>query len=211
MDHSEAAQNQAVERYLLGEMTEPEAEAFEMHFFECPVCSEELKFGALLDENAKAVAAEVPAGNRGWVHGLKAWLRQPLFAGPAFAALALAVLAGYQAQELALLNRPQAAMQFTLKSVLGVPSNVIPANRRFIELDVDLQEISFQHYRCDVYDASGQLDFSVPTGPPSAGPTLSIVVTRGLAPGKYALKVLGIRDSQKDTEVAHYQFEAVKQ
>ena len=35
MDHSEAVQLMATERYLLGELSPDQREAFEEHFFEC--------------------------------------------------------------------------------------------------------------------------------------------------------------------------------
>ena len=42
MDHIEAVNNQAVERYLLGQMPDAEIDAFEKHFFECGSCAEEV-------------------------------------------------------------------------------------------------------------------------------------------------------------------------
>lgn len=74
MEHSEAANGHAVERYLLGEMTEPEAEAFELHFFECTVCKEELASGALLVENLRAAGA---AGIGRVRHGPRGSIRFP--------------------------------------------------------------------------------------------------------------------------------------
>ncbi|HTQ54285.1 MAG TPA: zf-HC2 domain-containing protein [Bryobacteraceae bacterium] len=214
MDHSEAANSQAVERYLLGEMTEPEAEAFEEHFFECRICTEELTFGSLLEENARAGPVTAPAtvDRLGW-SAIRAWWRRPAFAAPAFAALALAIVAGHQARELARLSQPQASAFYVLKTVRAEgPANVIPANRDFVTLNVDLPpDESFPRYRCDVYGASGRLAFSVPVPAPAAGASLSMVVPKGLAPGEYELRVFGLHDSQSESVAAHYRITAVKQ
>jgi hypothetical protein len=211
MDHSEAAQSQAVERYLLGEMTAPESDAFETHFFECAICAEELKVGALLQANGRAVAAELPPVQQSWMDRLQAWLRQPMFVAPVFAALLLAVTVGYQARELARFSQPQAPLAFMLSSgVRGDQGNVVPANHSFTEIRMDLRDNSFAQYRCDIYASSGGLYHSVTNPAPKTGDPLSILVPKGLAPGKYLLRVWGMRDSQVGPEVEHYQFEAVK-
>jgi len=207
MDHSEAAESQAVERYLLGEMDKPETEAFETHFFACPVCAEEVQLGALLHENGRAVARETPAP--GWIDRLRAWLRQPMFVAPAFAALVLAVVAGYQAQEIARLNQPQWAPSYTLRAAARGTAQTIPADRRFVELNPDLRDTSFPQYRWELYDASGKLERSASGIPPNPGAPLSVVVPPGLAPGKYVLKVWGIRAGKPEL-LDEYPFEAVK-
>jgi hypothetical protein len=55
MDHNQAARIQAPARYLLGELSLPEREEFEEHFFTCRECAEELRTGAIFAANARAV------------------------------------------------------------------------------------------------------------------------------------------------------------
>src|ERR1700682_4145887 len=55
MDHNQAARIQAPARYLLGELTLPEREDFEEHFFTCRECADELRTGAMFAANARAV------------------------------------------------------------------------------------------------------------------------------------------------------------
>src|SRR5271169_4023416 len=62
MDHAEADRAAAVERYLLGELTESEREAFEEHFFGCPECAEEVRLGVRFQANARALLRQ----NGGW-------------------------------------------------------------------------------------------------------------------------------------------------
>ena len=58
MNHAEAAHKLAVEQYLLGELSGPEREEFEEHFFDCPECVEALEMGAGFMQNARAVFEE---------------------------------------------------------------------------------------------------------------------------------------------------------
>src|SRR5712671_1920778 len=94
MDHAQAVQAQAVDRYLLGELAGQEREEFEQHFFICAHCSEELRDGAVFVDNARVVMREESAAPKvvslagaGARHG-GYWLKA--------AVAALTCLAGYQ-------------------------------------------------------------------------------------------------------------------
>ena len=109
MEHEQAVQEMAVERYLLDELTPELREEFEEHLFDCAECSLDLRAGALFVEEAKlqlpALVSSAPAagqkatppraGSRGfdWLAHWSNWLR-PAFAVPVFAAM-LAVI-GFQ-------------------------------------------------------------------------------------------------------------------
>jgi Putative zinc-finger len=97
MDHNEALQSQACEKYLLGELSSAERDAFEDHYFSCAECAAQLRSAA----EFLSASREILAGGseraseatlkpdyvrppRGWFP----WLN-PLVAGPAFAALLL--------------------------------------------------------------------------------------------------------------------------
>src|SRR5450759_3827770 len=56
MQHQQALATKASERYLLGEMSEPERFAFETHYFDCPACADDVRTGAALAPSAAAVA-----------------------------------------------------------------------------------------------------------------------------------------------------------
>ena len=102
MQHQEALATKASERYLLGEMSEPERFDFEAHYFDCPACADEVRAGAALArgihavcaEDAKlrphtAVVGEIP--RRRWL----SWL-SPASWVPSSAALAMGALAAWQ-------------------------------------------------------------------------------------------------------------------
>jgi anti-sigma factor RsiW len=216
MDHIEAVNNQAVERYLLGQMPEAEIDAFEKHFFECGTCAEEVESGVLFQENARAAFAPVPrpapAAQRNW---FSRWLSgswaRPAFAAPALAAGLLAAVTIYQAgfvipalrQELARAQAPQAPVSFLLKSAARGQATeeekpfLIPAGAPSFLVQMDLEDTSFPQYRCALYDKSGALRWSLDARAPQPGGLLQVVIpVAGLKPGVYTLKVHVIRGSQ---------------
>jgi hypothetical protein len=54
MTHQQALDKQSVERYLLDEMPEIERYAFEEHLFDCEICAEDVRAGAVMVEGVKA-------------------------------------------------------------------------------------------------------------------------------------------------------------
>jgi anti-sigma factor RsiW len=227
MDHIEAVNNQAVERYLLGQMPEAEIDAFEKHFFECGTCAEEVESGVLFEENARAAFAPVPrpapAAQRNWLsrwlsHRLSQSSSGPAFAAPALAAGLLAAAAIYQAgfvipalrQELARAQAPQAPVSFLLKSAARGQATeeekpfLIPAGAPSFLVQMDLEDTSFPQYRCALYDKSGALRWSLDSLAPLPGSLLYVVIpVAGLKPGVYTLKVHGIRGSQAGPETSY--------
>jgi len=104
MDHQMALTTQAVERYTLGELTSPEREDFEEHFFSCADCIAALREYETFAANTRAVFKEdaelapritpapapVPAViQAGWRQRLSGWFGVRILA-PAFAAVILA-------------------------------------------------------------------------------------------------------------------------
>jgi anti-sigma factor RsiW len=54
MTHEQAVEKQATERYLLEEMPELERFAFEEHLFDCPICADDVRAGAIMQGGVKA-------------------------------------------------------------------------------------------------------------------------------------------------------------
>ena len=102
MNHSDAVEAMAVEKYLLGELGPDARDAFEEHLFDCPECAMDVRAGDAFVREAKAqlpgmVAVTEPfavhaavkkaaKGKRDWF----GWLR-PVVLAPVFAALLLVV------------------------------------------------------------------------------------------------------------------------
>jgi anti-sigma factor RsiW len=227
MDHIEAVNNQAVERYLLGEMPDAEIDAFEKHFFECGTCAAEVESGVLFQENARAAFQPVPqpasAAKRNWLSHwlsprLSQWWTRPAFAAPALAAALLAAAVVYQAgfvipalrQELARAQAPQAVVSLLLKSATRGPTRgeeksfLIPAGAPSFLVQMDLDDTTFPQYQCALYDQSGALRWSLYSPAPPPGGQLNVVIpVAGLKPGVYTLKVHGMRGSQVGPEASY--------
>lgn len=54
MDHRNALETRASERYLLGEMREQERFEFEAHYFSCETCADDVRAGVALERAMKA-------------------------------------------------------------------------------------------------------------------------------------------------------------
>jgi hypothetical protein len=142
MEHHEAVEMMASERYLLDELTPELRDAYEEHFFACPECADDLRFGAAFVDQAKTIlptienyaaparvdAAASPAASpvrnavpekREWF----AWLR-PVFLVPAFACL-LAII-GYQN----LVTYPALEMAASEPQILPSPTAVLSGATR---------------------------------------------------------------------------------
>jgi hypothetical protein len=63
MTHQQAIDKHAAERYLLEEMPELERFAFEEHFFDCEICADDVRTGAVIQEGVKG--GLLPEGTAG--------------------------------------------------------------------------------------------------------------------------------------------------
>src|SRR5215472_3383639 len=89
MNHEQAVRGQAVERYVLGELTPEERDAFEGHYFDCSHCFEQVKLSAQFLHHAHEVLDPEP--EKGWLAAMLGDLRRPV---AAFATAALACAIG---------------------------------------------------------------------------------------------------------------------
>ena len=100
MNHTEAGEQMATERYLLDELSADEREAFEEHVFDCPECALDLRAGSVFVAEAKAQlpgmkmssAEPARAGKSGKKESFWSSLWRPAFAAPVFAALLIVLL-----------------------------------------------------------------------------------------------------------------------
>ena len=208
MDHSEAVQLMATERYLLGELPPAVRDAFEEHFFECQECALDVRAGAAFIDGAKlhlAAPASVPAAaparpasrRRDWF----SWWK-PAFAVPAFAALLLIV--GYQ--NLATIpslrsaaRQPRLAPWATLHVATrdGAPLPVIANRKSGAVLLIDVPDTaSYSSFTFSLQDPQGR-QFWAETIAASAiengqQPLSLLIPGMGLQEGSYTLTISGI-------------------
>ncbi len=203
MDHEEAIRLQAVDRYLLNELTNGERQAFEEHFFSCSECSEDLHAGAILIDNSRAVLREeflesVPASpsahpsRSGW---FTQWSFVPMAAAVALLAVVsyqnLAVLPNYRRQ-LAESVVAAAPPHFRVRSAVrgAMPVISLPKGTRFFDVDAEDVDPAEGGYECSVQDAASKVYGPVHAKTVQPGERLEIQLdSRTIVPGQYQLIV----------------------
>jgi len=233
MDHSEALQQMAAERYLLNELTPEARDAFEAHLFDCPECTLDLRAGAAFVEEAKTqlpgltgeLKTPAPSSSRNfkvkreWWQG---WLR-PAFAAPVFATLLLVI--GYQNLVTFPALRASADQPRLLPwaplhgATRGGAHQTITADRRHgVALPIDLPSQpsmgAYASYSFGLYDPQGKLAWtgtaSAPSNSDEAGVAqrLSLVIPGAmLESGAYTVAVSGVAAHGERTELDKYVFD----
>jgi Putative zinc-finger len=219
MDHSEATNVMAAERYLLDELTPELRESFEEHAFDCPECSLDLRCGTAFIDAAKRELPRLvetrPSKTPSRSAGRRSFwssIFQPAFAIPAFAAL-LAVV-GFQN----LVTIP------SLRSAAGEPSivpsssfhagtrgaahaQVLADQKRGAVVAIELPEDqAFRSFGFDLYDPAGKQTWSrslnVANGGGAADGTVSLVIPKAALQQKsYTLVISGIAAQGERTEI----------
>jgi hypothetical protein len=206
MDHNTAIENQTVERYLLGELTDAERDDYEEHYFECPVCAEDVRYGSEFMVYAREVSQEhVERPVEGGLHKSPpatvvrmAWLRPIAMAACGILAVGLA-LGGYKSVVVHRAMKDQVAAQIVAASVVLNPSrsieeSVLPANKvsrlRFV-----IPPGSYKAYRAVIVDTSKKEWFPRDIKAEETNSAVEWVLTAGaLEPGDYAVVVYGVKD-----------------
>ncbi len=221
MDHSEAVELMATERYLLGELPPEQREAFEAHFFECYECALDVRAEAAFLKEAKAqlpqMTRSVPTAVAEWPASAKTetkkrdwfgWMR-PAWAVPAFAALLVVI--GYQ--NLATIpglrssaEAPRVAPWSTLHvGTRAGAHTVVTADRKagavlLIDVPNDGTYISFGFA---LENPQGKQIWAQTVQAPAGGDgTMSLLIPgKGLQEGAYTLRIAGITPQGSHTEL----------
>jgi hypothetical protein len=228
MDHAEAINMRAAERYVLSDLSVSEVEGFERHFFDCPQCSEELRILSVLQENARAVfieqnstpsfvpavtpaistvrpATEQKAARAGWRFS---W--QFAFA-PAIVVLVASVFLGFEIGERKV-AAPQSVNAYPLYAASRGSETVVavPAGSQFFTLYMDRTwDGEFASYRAVIRDdgQSGSERASLPIASAAQGHMIQVLLSsRSLPAGRYVLTILGKDGAGKETKTADYAF-----
>ena len=230
MNHSEAVEQMASERYLLNELTPDARDAYEEHVFDCPECALDLRAGAVFVHEAKAQLPELVASrvtNAAAKSGEKRRFRfsmwRPAFAVPVFAALLIVV--GYQ--NLVTLpalrqsaNEPRLAPLAPLHSATrGATLPTLTADRNHgvalpVDLVIDPELAPAASYSFDLRDPQGKLVWSgsLPATAQGTGSDQSFSLTipgSMLQSGSYSLMVTSVTVQGGRTPVEQYNFDIV--
>ena len=217
MEHTQAVETKAVERYLLGEIAPASREEFEEHFFDCKECSEELRIGALFLDTSKEVLATDPGLGRS--RSAPRWRFQwfqPQYALAACMAL-LAVIC-YQnflvIPKLRISSSPQTLALFSLAELgaRDVSQAVIaPDHTKPYVLLVDIPaDESFSNYLCEILTQNGTKVLSIDVSAADAKKPVPLFVPPSLLkPGPYRLVISGrpVEGTAPYREIEHQSFQ----
>jgi hypothetical protein len=195
MDHSEAQQSHAVERYLLNEMTGGERDGFEEHYFDCRLCNEDVTDGAKLVAAGRRVALNSPnvvPMPRRWT----AWLPSAVAAALVIAAVGIGVpRRSSPSLELA----QDYPVEFSVSRGTESQALVIDQKNPILFVRVP-DEPQFPNYKILIRDSSEKeiMSFSVDAARAKEQVPL---LPRSLPTGSYVLAIEGVRDGNR-TEIA---------
>jgi hypothetical protein len=222
MNHQQAIDEHATERYLLREMTAEERRAFEEHYLDCAECLEAVTFGVefleaghdvVREEAHEIVNPPVPSWRERFMPAISGWLR-PV---PALAfALVLCSVIGYQGfqihdlknQKEAKVARPE--IRFTLTGIAhgAGETNLVEVPRgAVLSLGMNYgRSGEYVSYRAEVVSQSGTVKQSVAL-PDVAGTMANVAVLPGtLQDGRYELIVFGRTADGTENEVGREAF-----
>jgi Putative zinc-finger len=189
MDHTEAVNQYAVEKYLLEELSPEDRTAFEEHYFGCEECATDLRAAAAFIAHARKELARpevaIITESKRKLFSFPSLLR-PAFAVPAMAAMALVI--GFQnivtvpqlKQEVAVASQPQILPSVTLVDGQSrgeeIRTVAAKAHEPFL-LSVDIPaDNRFSGYLCSLYSPSGKMVWQLRIPPSQAADTVPIQV-----------------------------------
>ena len=192
MNHQEALQEMAVERYLLGELSGASLDNFEEHLFECQECTADVTAGVTFIEATRTeldapsrVLAPIPKRSPAWI----SWFTSPWTLGPALAACMVAlcfqtfIQQPRMRQEIAQMQAPSVLKPLVLANAGArggsVPETVAPAHGSFvISLDIPTTG-GFSSYLCSLHAPDGSLLWQTTVTPEQARDALLISIPTG--------------------------------
>ena len=217
MNHEQAIQEMATERYLLDELAPELRDAFEEHMFECQECAVDVRAGNVFMSEAKVqlprIAEESAARESVRImpaRAKKPWwsfLTTPAFAAPVFAAL-LGVIAFQNLSTIPSLRSEATEPRIIAPSSLhadtrGAEPTVVQGDRKQgASVLIDLpQQPGYSSYAIDLFDPRGKQVWTQTVTAPQAG-TLSLSIPgKGLEQGAYTLNLAGISPQGARTEL----------
>jgi hypothetical protein len=187
MNHQDAVQEMAVERYLLGELTGASLDNFEEHLFECSECTADVKSGATFIDAARTelgIPRRVTAPQMKRAPRWTSWFTSPWILGPALAACLLVlsfqtfVLQPRMKLEVARAQAPAVLNPLVLANAGArgdsIPEIAAPEHGSFV-ISLDVPTVGgFSSYRVSLYAPDGSLLWQTAISPEQARDALLI-------------------------------------
>ncbi len=224
MYHREALETMASERYLLGELSPEQRDAYEEHLFDCMECASDAMLGATFVDHAKAIlptmqtsgapgrssaAAKTEPAKRDWF----AWLRPALMV-PVFASLigiiAYQNLVTYPALEVAanepqILPSPTVLHGDTRSSLPVVHADLVQGSTVLVEVP---EGSGYTAWKFDFYNSTGKLIWSRTVAVSSpAQDTQTIWLPGHIKQDSYKLAVSGVNPTGEVVPIHQHFFD----
>lgn len=221
MNHEQAIQEMATERYLLDELSPELRDAFEEHMFECQECALDVRAGNVFMSEAKAQLPELTAQKAAAtpqaaparpvatpVSEKKPWwsfLTAPAFAAPVFAAM-LGILAFQNIATIPSLRVAATEPRIMAPSSLhadtrGAEATVVQADRKQGAAVLIVVPQGYASYEVALDNPQGKRFWNTTVAAPDSG-TLSLAIPgAGLQQGSYTLDLAGISPQGTRTEL----------
>lgn len=212
MEHDQAMESMAAEKYVLGELHENEREQFEEHFFSCAHCAQDVRDLASVTEGAKDLLQERPKTISAQQRSARRWLPRWIFPGAgvdvwgrlawAGAFVVLLGVAGYQNLELRRMGRPQALASILVHPESRGEATAVPVERigSFWLLEADLPGSSGKvQWDLRKTDSKEIVVQDAATAPPPGESFKVLLPSSLLAPAEYTLTVRPVTSPPEKT------------
>jgi anti-sigma factor RsiW len=211
MDHETAIQNKASERYVLGDLPAGERDAFEEHFSDCTRCMEDVSLASTFAANAKAVFRDRAHARQAPRSTFLQWL----FASPvpAFAAVVLAVVMGYQ--NLVVIPEGKAPRAAIASVTLdGETRSALPQVKAGDALRVQMafdRAAGTGTVFTELMDTLGNRLSGGPVTAPGPNQPLDLYFPVKVRPGRYTVVLRADKDGRAGQEILRSSFEVTTQ
>ncbi len=200
MEHQNAIETLATERYVLGEMNEDEINEFEEHYFGCRECADAVRNGTTFFDSGKSVVRERQKEAR--KRGLLYWF-------PSAAAAMVMFVLGYGI-------RPPLPITVSSIQMLSSQSrgetteNVVTQHSgetTVLAFDI-VPDTPVRAYRWELLEQSGKKFADGEVSAERAKDRMSISLPRSLPAGQYVLVIRGVREDGNRPEIARFPINA---
>lgn len=193
MNHDQATQQQATERYILGELSDDQRDAFEEHYFDCALCADNVRAASAF---TGAVRASARNASNPFLERQKAKQRRRFVAPLAAAAslivgvltMQVAFVAPLQT-EVATLRQPFAPQEVRVEDLRGARATAESSQPIQLEIEIPT-DLGPAPYTCAVLDAKGSPQAEFKVTEERAKDYFPITYRPGgLKPGDYTIRV----------------------